>query len=310
MAPSGSPNRAWPSLSLLLVLPLLACGSTAQETRDETTIEWEFEQYEAAVNEEFTATVILRNPFGVLDYGTFARSSDEEVVRLVDSGYDMRGQIGDVDGPQDVLWVCAGAGTAIITASHEASDGYVGVETMIEDTAMVTCTEAGTTGTTGDDGYDSTSDDGTTTGDTSSVEDTGEPTGSDESTGGSTGGGGGCAMGDATAPDSRDVTISGVDISALITGDAADCPMLLCTFNVTNNRDDYVTFGVLESSPQDEIAPMPIVSAVPPGESREFEVWANDCVTPITLDRTLFVYDEVAGVSLGDVPLMWQTSLP
>ena len=117
----------------------------------------------------------------------------------------------------------------------------------------------------------------------------------------------GCAMGDATAPSSPDVTVSGTNITAPISGNPADCPILLCSFTATNNTSDYITFGVMESLPSDASAPMPIVSVAAAGETVEFEVWANDCTTPTTLDRTLFVADEVNGISLGNVPLLWQT---
>lgn len=120
----------------------------------------------------------------------------------------------------------------------------------------------------------------------------------------------GCATGDAVAPNSPDVTVSGTTITGEISGNPADCPVLLCSFSATNNTGDFVTIGVLESSPDDEIAPMPIVSVAAAGETVEFEVWANDCTTPASLPRTLFIHDEVNGISLGEVPLMWQTSLP
>ena len=206
--------------------------------------------------------------------------------------------------------MCVGPGTTTITGSHGGTSDFGSAGVI--DTATVVCgdttgtTGTGTTGTTGTTDDPSTSDDFGTT-DDFDTSDGSDSDGSDSSTGG---GPSACAMGDATAPSSRDVTVSGVEISGEISGDAADCPMLLCSFTVTNNRDDYVTFGVLEATPDDEIAPMPIVSAVAAGESKEFEVWANDCTTPVTLDRTLFIHDEVEGINLGEVPLIWQTSLP
>lgn len=300
--------------------------SDSAEVRDETTIEWEHDEYEAAVGEELVAVLTLRSPLDLDLSSTWVETSDPEVVRVLPGPYadpaalpgDPSQKVSGAEGAQDITLECVGEGTATLTAEHGGLGGTkdAGVMTKVSDTTTVVCgSTSSTTGTTGDastsDGF-GTTDDATTDGsDGSDDSDDSDASDASDASDGSTGGGpSACAMGETTAPNSRDITVSGVEISGEITGDAADCPMLLCSFTVTNNRDDYVTFGVLESTPDDEIAPMPIVSAVAAGESKDFEVWANDCTTPVSLDRTLFIHDEVAGVSLGEVPLIWQTSLP
>lgn len=305
-------RRRFLALPLLLLPPLVGCPDSPEGAREETTIEWDREMYEAGEGEEFTAILTLTNPFGLGNYGTYVTSSDISVLEVL-SGMPPHGnpegdlshrQVPNTDGPQDIHLRCAGAGMATLTAVHRGSDGYGVADLQIEDEATVLCNAAGTSTTTGTSSGSSgdtmtTTGDGTTGGSTTSTD--GGSTGDPPSA---------CASGEAMAPNSADITVSGVDISGEISGNPDDCPVLLCSFSVTNGTDDYVTFGVLESVPDDPISPVPIVSAVAAGATEEFEVWANDCTTPIALDRTLFVHDEVNGINLGEVDLLWETSLP
>lgn len=314
--PSIRARRCRCAFSLPLVATALGCPDSPDKAREETTIEWEQSMYEARKGEQLTAVLVLSSPFGVGDYATYVESSDVSVVevltgRPVDSSpgednYQER-QVANVDGPQDIQLRCAGTGTATITARHVGSDGHSGVGITVDDQTTVVCSAA-VGSSTGDTGGTS----GGTMTDPTDDTTAGESTGSmDSSSEGSTGGSGSaCASGRATAPSSTDVIISGVDLVGEITGDAADCPMLLCTFTVTNNRDAYVTVGLLESVPEDPIFPTPVVSAIAPGDSTEFEVWIYDCTTPIALDRTLFVHDEAESINLGEVDLLWETVLP
>ncbi|MEM6992259.1 MAG: hypothetical protein AAF721_17240 [Myxococcota bacterium] len=244
-----------------------------------------------------------------------ATSGDESVAIVTSIDPEFHDLVPGRVQESTVTIECVGEGETSVhlDADTNPKSDTAWVRNPIEVTCFVDDVTVGTTGDTmtpGDDSSDGDSNEDTDGGtDDSSDITTGDSTDAGDS--GDTGEMPGCAMGEATAPNSDGlILVEGTVIEIPISGDQADCPAM-CSMMVTNGHFAEITYSITPWSPADDPNSEQSLDTIPTGETAEIVIVTQGCVTEAEdTGKSIAFFDDLNGLSFGSVPLELRTVLP